>query len=220
MRWLKVFCLNVYYISFILSLTLVNTDLTASATLYIFVVRFLMGPHGLWKWSLNSRRTKHSQQFLTHVIRYPNYNKIYHCLTLAVKCFAWLLRAIYIKIYFSHVGRIVLMKRDYQTHELFWRWAMLKWTFSISGFRSWTDPFVKLILCYYHVKLFYRVEVLRVYCSVNYILGREQVDATHTIHNTLLRMSSASFWCSVCVFSVILALATAAPPDRTKGKFS
>lgn len=81
MRWLKVFCLNVYYISFILSLTLVNTDLTASATLYIFVVRFLMGPHGLWKWSLNSRRTKHSQQFLTHVIRYPNYNKIYHCLT-------------------------------------------------------------------------------------------------------------------------------------------
>lgn len=105
MRWLKVFCLNVYYISFILSLTLVNTDLTASATLYIFVVRFLMGPHGLWKWSLNSRRTKHSQQFLTHVIRYPNYNKIYHCLTLAVKCFAWLLRAIYIKNLFFTRGK-------------------------------------------------------------------------------------------------------------------
>ncbi|CAH3187590.1 unnamed protein product [Porites evermanni] len=30
-------------------------------------------------------------------------------------------------------------------------------------------------------------------------------------------MSSASFWCSVCVFSVILAFAAAAPPERTKG---
>lgn len=68
MRWLKVFCLNFYYISFILSLTLVNTDLTASATLYIFAVRL-------------QRRPKYSQQFLIYVIRYPNYNKIYHCLT-------------------------------------------------------------------------------------------------------------------------------------------
>lgn len=97
---------------------------------------------------------------------------------------------------------------------------MLKWPFQFPGFRSWTDPFVKLILCHYHVKLFYRVDVLRVYCSVNHILGRGQVDAPQTIHNTLPRMSSASFWCSVCVFSVILAFAAAAPPDRTKGKFN
>lgn len=181
MRWLKVFCLNIYYISFILSLTLVNTDLIASATLYIFVVRFLMGPHGLWKWSLNSRRTKHSQQFLTHVIRYPNYNKIYHCLT-SCKVFRLIIEGTLHKNLFFTRGKNRVNERDYQTHELFWRWAMF---FQFPGFRSWTDPFVKLILCYYHVKLFYRVEVLRVYCSVNHILGREQVDAPHTIHNTL-----------------------------------